>query len=358
VSDLSKALGHENSIAAVDKLLLPFARDRLGIAQDISEIDVKKRWQLVFIIDHMSPEVDEMDAIGRWARKNCDRHLMALVERAFSERFVAPIWLQMQSLFSEKWTKDGKVNEDVGEAIRRLKTAIQSSFTSLSFKERLQLGRTLKEKLDGADKKPLSEKVEVSTAELFVSSKNDVRHEVEIILSLLADSKKFEKKNLILELHFRLSHLSASFEPSQIEEVAGILFNKSANPITDHFNSYHWHCFRSTFLEKWSNHFFLRWSKCNEQTENLRNVIAGRNPEDDDRSLNSLELALERYLLFTTGLPPFEAVQKWLQLQKQSSPKDRFEFIANDLKQAGECNLFERKFSCFTCVFIVIQSKR
>jgi hypothetical protein len=74
--------------------------------------------------------------------------------------------------------------------------------------------------------------------------------------------------------------------------------------------------------------------------------------------LNSLELALERYLLFTTGLPPFEAVQKWLQLQKQSSPKDRFEFIANDLKQAGECNLFERKFSCFTCVFIVIQSKR
>jgi hypothetical protein len=340
-------------------LLLPFARDRLGIAQDISEIDVKKRWQLVFIIDHMSPEVDEMDAIGRWARKNCDRHLMALVERAFSERFLAPIWLQMQSLFSEKWTKDGKVNEDVGEAIRRLKTAIQSSFTSLSFKERLQLGRTLKEKLDGADKKPLSEKVEVSTAELFVSSKNDVRHEVEIILSLLADSKKFEKKNLILELHFRLSHLSASFEPSQIEEVAGILFNKSADrPITDPFIRYHWHCFRLTFLEKWSNYFFLRWSKCNEQIENLCNVIAGRNPEDDDQSLNSLELALERYLLFTTGLPPFEAVQKWLQLQKQSSPKDRFEFIANDLKQAGECNLFERKFSCFTCVFIVIQSKR
>ncbi|XP_046437877.1 uncharacterized protein LOC124188985 [Daphnia pulex] len=344
VSELSKALDHENSIAMVDKLLLPFARDRLGIPQDISKIDVKDRWQLVFIIDHMSPEVDEMDAIGRWARKNCDRHLMALVERAFSERFVAPIWSQMQLLLSEKWTKDGKVNEDVGEAIRQLKTSIQSSFTSLSFKERLQLGRALKEKLDGADKKPrqfldwikpLSEKVEASTAELFVSRKNDARQEVEIISSLLADSKKFEKKNVILELHFRLSHLSASFEPSQIVEVASILFNKSADrPITDHFNSYHWHCFRSTFLEKWSNYFFLRWSKCNEQTEHLRNVIAERNPEDDDRSLNSLELALERYLLFTAGLPPLEAVQKWLQLPKQSKPQDRFEFIANDLKQA------------------------
>jgi hypothetical protein len=273
----------------------------------------------------------------------------------------------MQSFFSEKWSTDEKMNEDVGEAIRRLKTAIQSSFTSLSFKERLQLGRTLKEKLDGTDKKPrqfldcikpLSEKVEASTADLFVSSKNDTRHEVEIILSLLADSKKFEKKNVILELHFRLSHLTASFEPSQIEEVAGILFNKS--PITDHFIRYHWHCFRSTFLEKWSNYFFLRWSKCNEQTEHFRNVIARRNPEDDDRSLNSLELALERYLLFTTGLPPLEAVQKWLQLQKQSSPQDTFKFIAEYLKLAGKCNLFER--SQNVCVsfmfFIATQSKR
>ncbi len=359
-----EVLRHENSIA-VDELLLHFARDRLEIAQDISEIDVKKRWQLVFIVDYMSPEVDEMDAIGRWALKNCDRHLMALVERAFSERFLAPIWSKMQSL----WTKDGKVNEDVGEAIRQLKTAIQSSFTSLSLKERLQLGRALKEKLDGADKKqrqfldwinPLSKKVEASTAELFVSRKNDARHEMEIILSLLADSMKFEKKNVILELHFRLSHLSASFEPSQIVEVAGILFNKSADrSITDHFNRYHWHCFRSTFLEKWSKYFFLRWSKCNEQTEHLRNMIADRNPEDDDRSLNSLELALERYLLFTTGLPPLEAVEKWLQLQKQSSPQDIVKFIANELKQAGECNLFLRsKHFSVSLMFLLLCSQR
>jgi hypothetical protein len=366
-------LRHENSIA-VDELLLKFARDRLRIPQVVSEIDVEKKWQLIFIIDHFSPKVDEMDAIGRWARTKCDHHLMALVERSFKERFATPIWSQIQSLFQrDDWAEDPNSGnmKDVEEAIHRLETAILSSFTNLSFEKRLELGRAVKEKLenpkqeqefmskwvssteyfethDGPDLeksqlldwiKPLSEKVKASTAGLFIPNKNGDHDEVDLIISLLPIPKKTNKKNEMLELHFRLSHLTASFKPSQIVRIAGILFSKSySRPIADDFNSYHSHCFRSIFLENWGNYFFSHWRKCHQQTEHLRDVIAGRNPEDDDLSLNSLELALERYLLFTAGLPPLNAVEKWCQLEKQSSSQDRIKFIAADLKQASEYN--------------------
>jgi hypothetical protein len=65
-------------------------------------------------------------------------------------------------------------------------------------------------------------------------------------------------------------------------------------------------------------------------------VIAGKNPDDDDQNLNTLQLALERYLLFTTGLPPLESVEKWRQLQNQLSTQDRMKFIVKELKQASE----------------------
>ncbi|XP_046647765.1 uncharacterized protein LOC124337788 [Daphnia pulicaria] len=346
------------SISSRDKknnILLQFARDRLGIIRNVSEINVEKRWKLFFVVDHFQPKVDEMDAIGQWARKNSDQQMMAYVERAFNERFIAPLWSQIQSLIENlNWTKDpksGKIDDDVEKAIRRLKTASVSSFTSFSFGQRLDLSRAVKEKLEifernqGSDVekrkfldwiKENSEKAEASTAELFVSSQSDCDDQAEIILSLLADSKKFEKKKVMLELHFRLSYLTdASFEPRQIVKIADILLNESSDhPVTDEFNNYHWQCFRSIFLENWSNYFFSHWSKCHQQTERFRDRVADRNPEDDDRSLNSLELALERYLLFTTGLPPLDAVEKWRQLQELSSLKKRTEFIAKDLKGA------------------------
>jgi hypothetical protein len=214
----------------------------------------------------------------------------------------------------------------------------------LSFEKRLQLGRDLKEKLEVSDSnhsqflnwiKPLSEKCLTATAELFVAkNKSD---EGETILSLLSDSKKFEKKNMMLELHYRLTHLSVSLKPIQIEKLAGILFDKSPDrPITENFNRYHWNCFRSTFIENWSHYFFSHWSHCYQETEHLRDVIAGKNPDDDDQNLNTLQLALERYLLFTTGLPPLESVEKWRQLQNQLSTQDRMKFIVKELKQASE----------------------
>jgi hypothetical protein len=291
-----------------------------------------------------------------------------------------PLWSQIQSLFqNHNWAKDpksGTIDDDVEKAIRRLKAASVSSFTSFSFGQRLDLSRAVKEKLEifernqGSDVekrkfldwiKENSEKAEASTAELFVSSQSDCDDQAEIILSLLADSKKFEKKKVMLELHFRMSYLTdTSFEPSQIVKIAGILLSESSDH--DDFNNYHWQCFRSIFLENWSDYFVLRWSKCHQRAEHLRDVIAGRNPEEDDRSLNTLELALERYLLFTTGLPPLEAVEKWLKLQKLSSSKDRIEHIARDLKQASEyiytiCLTWTM--SCFMIIFLLLlQSKK
>jgi hypothetical protein len=381
VSQLENSTAVDENSILVDKLLLTFARDRLGITRNVSEINVEKRSQLFFVVDHFQPKVDEMDAIGQWARKNSDQQMMALVERAFNERFIAPIWSEIQSLIqNHNWTKDpksGKINEDVEKAIRRLHTASVSSFTSFSFGQKLELSRAVKENLEFFERlrgpdvgkgtflyliKSYSEKAEASTAELFVSSQSDCDDQAEIILSLLADSKKFEEKKVMLELHFRLSYLSdASFQPSQILKIAGILLNESSDrPINDDFNNYHWHCFRSTFLDNWSNYFFSHWSKCHQQTERLRDRIAGRNPEDDDRSLDTLELALEQYLLFTTGLPPLEAVNKWLKLQKLSSSKDRIKYIANDLEHASK---YIRIFclgamNCFTILFILLlQSK-
>jgi hypothetical protein len=118
---------------------------------------------------------------------------------------------------------------------------------------------------------------------------------------------------------------------------AGILLDKlSDRLITDDFIRYHWNCFRSTFIENWSHYFFSHWSHCYQETEHLRDVIAGKNPDDDDQNLNTLQLALERYLLFTTGLPPLESVEKWLQLQKQSSDQDRVKFIVKELKKASK----------------------
>jgi hypothetical protein len=343
VSQLEVLRHNENSIL-VDELLVKFAQDRLGLIRNVSEITVEKRWQLVFVVDHFQPKVDEMDAIGQWARKKSDRHFMAYVEKAFSERFIAPLWSEIQSLLKSNLLEDansGKVNEDIREAINRLEAAIRSSFTNLSFHERWELGCDLKEKLDVSPFKKelffdwIKHQSTVELTELFLPNKNNADDEVKIILSLLGDSNNLKEKSL--ELHCRLTHLSdASFEPSQIVKIAGILLNESMDNLTDDFNNYHWQCFRSIFLENWSDYFLSHWSKCHQQTERLRNRIAGRNPEDDDRSLNSLELALEQYLLFTTGLPPHEAVDKWLKLQELSSLQDRIKYIDRDLKYASK----------------------
>jgi hypothetical protein len=332
-------------ISSHDEILLQFARERIGIAQNLSKIDKEKRWQLFFFVDHLSPTLDELDEIGRLARKKCDRYLLARAERAFNRQFVSPIWSQIQSLLKENLPEDansGKVNEDIREAINRLETTIRSSFTNLSFHERWELGCDLKEKLNVSPfEKELfldwikPQSIKAST-QLFLPNKDDADDEVEIILSLLDGSNDLREKSL--ELHYRLSHLTdVSFKPSQIEKIAGILLNESSDhPIIDDFNNYHWQCFRSIFLENWSNYFFSHWSTCHQQTEHLRDVIVGRNSEGDDRSLNTLELALEQYLLFTTGLPPLEAIDKWRQLQNQSSLQGRIGFIAKNLKQASE----------------------
>ncbi len=328
--------------------MLQFARKRIGITQDLSNIDDKKSWQLDFIVDNLSPTLDELDKIGQWARKKCDQQLMERVERALKRQFVSPTWSQIQSLLKENLPEDansGKVNEDIREAINRLEAAIRSSFTNLSFHERWKLGCDLKEKLDVSPfEKELfldwikQQSIKAST-QLFLPNKDDADDEVEIILSLLDGSDNLREKSL--ELHYRLSHLTddASFKPSQIEKIAGILLNDSSDRlITDDFTRYHWKCFQTIFLENWSNYFFLRWSKCHQQAEHLRDVIAGRNSEGDDRSLNSLELVLEQYLLFTTSLPPLEAVEKWRQLTNQPLLKNHIEFIAKDLKGASEYN--------------------
>jgi hypothetical protein len=342
-----EGLKNENKI---NDVLLSFARNRLGINRDISKIVVANKWQLIFVLQHLNPTLDEVIAIGQWARNNFDRQLMALVEQTFNERFIEPIWTEIQLLIQNQnyWTENQTTSKnDAGEAIHRLYTTIQSSFTDLSFEKRLQLGRDLKEKLEVSESnqsqflnwiKPLSEKCVTSTAELFVAkNKSD---QGETILSLLSDSKKFEKKNAMLQLHYRLTHLSESLKPIQIEKLAaGILLDKSSRPdrpITEDFNRYHWHCFRSTFLENWSHYFFTHWSHCYQETEHLRDAIAGKNPYDDDQNLNSLQLALERYLLFTTGLPPLESTEKWRQLQNQLSTQDRMKFIVKELKQTSE----------------------
>jgi hypothetical protein len=286
-----------------------------------------------------------LDEICRLARKKCDRYLMARAERAFNRQFVSPTWSQIQSLLKENLPEDansGKVNEDIRETICRLETAIRSPITNLSFNTRWKLACDLKEKLDVSsyEKEQFSEWIKLQeSTQLFLPNKDDADDEVEIILSLLDGSDNLREKSL--ELHYRLSHLTddASFKPSQIEKIAGILLNDSSDRlITDDFTRYHWKCFQTIFLENWSNYFFLRWSKCHQQAEHLRDVIAGRNSEGDDRSLNSLELVLEQYLLFTTSLPPLEAVEKWRQLTNQPLLKNHIEFIAKDLKGASEYN--------------------
>jgi hypothetical protein len=339
-------LRHEK-MNAVDELLLSFARDRLGIARNVSKTKNEKKWQLVLVLQHLNPTFDEVVVIGQRARKNFDRQLMELVERSFNEKFVTPIWSEMQPIIQScNWDpKSGQNHGDIEKAIHKFKTASISSFTSLSFEERLQLGLTLKEKLcAGPDSeehsihdwiKHESEKIEASTAELFVKNKSEAHDDGQIILSLLADTKK--KTNVMLELHYRLRHLSPSFKPNQIVELTEHLRKKSSNRSSaNDFNSYHWHCFHSRFMENWINYFFSHWSHCYQQTEHLRDVIAGKNPDDDDRTLNTLELALERFLLFTTGLPPLEAVEKWRRLEQQSLPQDRMKLITEHLKQASE----------------------
>ncbi len=323
--------------------MLQFARERIGITQDSLKIcDKLKRWQLFFFVDHLSPTLDELDEICRLARKKCDRYLMARAERAFNRQFVSPTWSQIQSLLKENLPEDansGKVNEDIRETICRLETAIRSPITNLSFNTRWKLACDLKEKLDVSsyEKEQFSEWIKLQeSTQLFLPNKDDADDEVEIILSLLDGSDNLREKSL--ELHYCLSHLTddASFKPSQIEKIAGILLNESTDDLTDDFNNYHWKCFRLIFLGNWSNYFFSHWRKCHQQAKHLRDVIVGRNSEGDDRSLNSLELALERYWQFTTGLPPLQAVDKWLKIQEQPSSKDRIDFIAKDLEQASE----------------------